>query len=516
MAIKVSGTEVISDSRALNNIASVDATTAASINAAGVGGGATHEATASGALANGDLVIVNSDGTVSVVEETTISESLGSATVFETGASRYFSSAYDSNSDKVVIVYQDENNSDYGTAVVGTISGTSISFGTPVVFNSGFLASNSTVFDSSNNKIVIAYQDSSSSDYGQAIVGTVSGTSISFGSEVTFKASNSQDIYATFDSSNNKVVVVYSDAGAYPNTVTYATVGTVSGTSISFGTHVSYSGTGVYGSSVTFDPSNSKVIATYVDDTGDRLVYAKVGTVSGTSISFGSATQAFGSLGARRVSIGFDSNANKAVLLVRSYFDNSGYAAVGTVSGTSISFGTAVQFGTGLLVDERPPAITFDTASSKIIIAYGDDGNSKKGTYVTGSVSGTSITFSSPVIYMNNRTETPTVIADNNGKAVLVAQDFGSSERGTARVLQIGYAQPNLTSGNYIGISDGAYSDTATATVQVAGAVDDAQTGLTVGQAYYVQTDGTLSTTPDDPSVFAGTALSSTELLVKV
>jgi hypothetical protein len=43
MAIQVSGTEVISNARALNNIASVDATTAASITAAGVGGaGSAH------------------------------------------------------------------------------------------------------------------------------------------------------------------------------------------------------------------------------------------------------------------------------------------------------------------------------------------------------------------------------------------------------------------------------------------------------------------------------------------
>ena len=39
MAIQVSGTEVISNARALNNIASVDATTAAAISAGGVGGG---------------------------------------------------------------------------------------------------------------------------------------------------------------------------------------------------------------------------------------------------------------------------------------------------------------------------------------------------------------------------------------------------------------------------------------------------------------------------------------------
>ena len=43
MAIKISGTEVISNSRGLNNIASVDATTAASITAAGVGGSGTFE-----------------------------------------------------------------------------------------------------------------------------------------------------------------------------------------------------------------------------------------------------------------------------------------------------------------------------------------------------------------------------------------------------------------------------------------------------------------------------------------
>ena len=43
MAIQVSGTEVISNSRGLNNIATVDATTAASITAAGVGGGSLAE-----------------------------------------------------------------------------------------------------------------------------------------------------------------------------------------------------------------------------------------------------------------------------------------------------------------------------------------------------------------------------------------------------------------------------------------------------------------------------------------
>ena len=67
MAIQVSGTTVIDDSRNLTNIASVDATTVTAIGAAGVGGGGTHDFVASGAIANGDVVVLNSDGTVSVV-----------------------------------------------------------------------------------------------------------------------------------------------------------------------------------------------------------------------------------------------------------------------------------------------------------------------------------------------------------------------------------------------------------------------------------------------------------------
>ena len=60
------------------------------------------------------------------------------------------------------------DNSDYGTAVVGTVSGTSISFGTPVVFESADISGISATFDSSNGKVVIAYMDSGNSDYGRS------------------------------------------------------------------------------------------------------------------------------------------------------------------------------------------------------------------------------------------------------------------------------------------------------------------------------------------------------------
>ncbi len=81
-----------------------------------------------------------------------------------------------------------------------------------------------------------------------------------------------------------------------------------------------------------------------------------------------------------------------------------------------------------------------------------------------------------------------------------------------ASTTTISSLSTTLTSENFIGISNGAYSDGQTATIQVTGSVDDAQSGLTAGQAYYVQDDGTLG---ESGSVFAGTAVSASKIIVK-
>ena len=98
-------------------------------------------------------------------------------------------------------------------AIVGTVSGTSISFGSEVQFNPAITYQNSLAFDSTNGKIVLAYRDYGNTDQvnaGTAIVGTVSGTSISFGSAIVFNdASQTTNISGIYDSTNDKVVIAY-------------------------------------------------------------------------------------------------------------------------------------------------------------------------------------------------------------------------------------------------------------------------------------------------------------------
>ena len=168
---------------------------------------------ASGTIPNGATVVINTDGTVGIVTQTgSATPSAGTPVVFESANTSYSSAAYDSNSGKVVIAYRDSANSEYGTAIVGTVSGTSISFGTAVVFESASITFPHIAFDSSNNKVVTSCIDGGNSSKGTASVGTVSGTSISFGTPVVFGPANTQQPTSTYDSTSNKVIFAYRDA----------------------------------------------------------------------------------------------------------------------------------------------------------------------------------------------------------------------------------------------------------------------------------------------------------------
>ena len=94
---------------------------------------------------------------------------------------------------------------------------------------------------------------------------------------------------------------------------------------------------------------------------------------------------------------------------------------------------------------------------------------------------------------------------DSNANKVVIAyaNDTDSSDRGEAIVTNIdSISRAEVASGQ-------------AASMDIIGSVSDNQIGLTAGQQYFVQTDGTIGTTAGDPSVLAGTAISATELVVK-
>ena len=469
------------------------------------------DAVASGVLPNGKPVVVNADGTVSVVAEDSATQNLSSQQDFSANRVRDpIGVSYDTSSQKVVVAYK-LNSDTYGYAVVGTVSGTSISFGTPVVFNSANTRHITTTYDANAQRHVIAYRNEGNSSRGTAIVGTVSGTSISFGTPVVFDSAGYSDWYAiTYDSNAQKVVVAYRDAGGTNRG--YAYVGTVSGTSISFGSVGTYTTNSTLYMSATFDSSSNKVVIAYTDNGNSQKGTAVVGTVSGTSISFGTPVVFEEGLTVDIAST-FDSTLNKIVIAYKDEGNsNRGTAIVGTVSGTAISFGSSSVFATGNTTEVN---IGYDPVGQKAIITYTNDTLSNIGSLVPTTISGTSLTFETTVTFDSGSVGGSGIAFDSTTNQSVIAYVKEDTNKGATKLFRNAYSLTNLTSENYIGLASNGYPDTTTATIDVQGAINDRQSGLTAGQSYYVQTDGILSTTPADPSVFAGTAVAATKLIVK-
>jgi len=452
--------------------------------------------TASGTLANGDVVALNSDGTVSVVTGAT--EETGTAVVFESADSAYISAASIGN-DKIVIGYRDVGNSSYGTAVVGTASGTSLSFGTPVVFESANTEYTS-VASIDNDKVVIGYRDNGNSSYGTAVVGTVSGTTISFGTPVVFESAQS-DFISVASIGNDKVVIGYEDYGN--SQYGTAVVGTASGTTISFGTPVVFESAASPSVSVA-SIDNDKVVIGYRDGGNSYYGTSVVGTVSGTTISFG--TPVVFASGGNTTYISVASIGNDKVVIGYEDYGNSQYgtAVVGTASGTTISFGTPVVFESAVSREISVASIGNDQA----FIGYRDNGNSSYGTAIVGTASGTTISFGTPVVFESAGILYTSVASIGIGKVVIGYRDGGNSNYGTAIVRQL---ESLINGDDWIGISESSVTD-ASATIATLGAVVSNQTGLTIDADYYVATDGSLTTSSNSRPI--GRALSATELLI--
>ena len=488
--------------------------------AIGGGGGGTAEFTVSGSLSDGQTVILKSDGTVAGVTTTGFTESLGSETTVlssSTTGNIGGNILYDSTNNKIVIAFKDSGDSGKGKAFVGTVSGTSITFGSAVTFQNSAVNSVRIGGDGSG-KVVIVYQDPSTSpaDKISAIAGDISGDSINFGSKATvsenaFFGNDFPEV--AYDSNADKYVLVSKQKN---NNNIISRVLTVSGTTITYGSEVNVFNLGSMDEPrIQYDPVNQKVVIVSQRSGGSKAI---VGTVSGTSISFGSAVD-YESGQAYYPDITYDASAGAMLITFQDGDDSyKSKLIAGTVSGTSITFGSPVIYSSGTNYS-RANAVVYNAASETNSVFFQDYGSSgQPGKYLQATVSGTTVTINTAQTF-NSGSGGPSgfgIAYDSTNKVTVTAYvRTNNSNYGSAIVFRSVYVVKNLTSTNFLGFSDAAYTNGQSATIQMVGAVDDAQTGLTTATRLFVQNDGSLSTTADTPSVFAGTAISGTKIIVR-
>ena len=491
--------------------------------AIGGGGGGTAEFIASGSLSNGQTVILNSNGTVSAASTVVISDNVGTAVTFNAATTNHIDSVYDPDSKKVIIVYSDEGNSDKGTAIVGTVDADNetITFGSETIFNNASTNYCAVCYDTTNQTVFIGYAHGGDNQYGYATWGTISNNTVFFdySTATRFEQGETEDIKMVYDPANDRVYIFYRDQGDSwkPGR---AVVGTFNGNQLNYGSTETWQGSSYVNRIDATLIADGKVVVSYQHVDGSNYPgKAFVATYNGSNaIGPGSDVtwDSNGPIGFPRIArIG---TTEKFVIVWQDSTDsNKGKYIVGTYdsSGSSISFGTAGYFHSGGQTTRID--VAYDSNADKIVVAYSDDADNSYGKFVVGTLSGTTITFGSErSINGNSYSQMHRLAFDTDQKRMVVSfRNHSGSFNGTSAVIRNSYVDTNLTTTNFIGFSDAAYTNGQTATVQMVGSVDDAQSGLTTATKHFVQNDGSLGTTAATPSVFAGTAISSTKIIVR-
>ena len=377
----------------------------------GGGGAKINEAFQSFVVASGQTITA---GTFVNYLQGTLSLS-GSASLFNDGTTSKISTVALSI-DKIAVIYKDFGNSGRGTAIIGTINGSIITWGNEYIFDNTEIDDTS-VTSLGNNKIVVFYKAQSNSNRGTVIIGSVDGTVITWGSPSIVKtdATNYPSII-TLDS--DKVAVVYHSS------LGYGRIGTISGTNISWGTEAVYT----FGGSnynVVVSLTSSKIVVGYSDSGNSNKGTVVVGTISGTSISWGSKINYTPSFAFFTQIVSLDENK-----IMVAFQDGSGRAAIGTVDGTNVFFGSSYTFNPASTSEIYLEALTPDS----VVVIYTDGGNANYGTASLGKINGTIISWGSEIVYNSATTYNMKFTSLGVDKIAVFYQNGSNSNKGTVKI----------------------------------------------------------------------------------
>lgn len=462
----------------------------------------TVTAVASGALSDGTKVILNSDGTVSAVTATVATSitQTGSASSNQS-TTTLASGTYDPVANSVFVAWRGTNNYLYGIA--GSISGNTITFGTPVTIESNSISSSDqlgiwVVYCSVQQCHAILYAPISGVPYGAIATVTISGNTVTTRQTNYWFAYYASSSFAfTYDSTQGRLFMVYY-SGNDGNK--YGGVGSINNSNkyVSMGGWTSVDASGYNGyANACFEPVTGNVVIAY--PAASNWIYSRVITItSNTSYSMGSEVTVSNFPPNANIALGAYYTGGKIIIGLNSSSNLRVY--VGTISGSSISFGTSVASGlsaggsTGQYnVFSLPNTATFISTAQYIqqVVVSGS----------TPSFPNSPSYFGSP--YFQN------YYFNSSGQIIGTGVYSPSVNAWIGSVLS-----SNLTSTNFLGISNAAYTNGQTATIQTVGSTDDAQSGLTPGLKYYVTPTGALDSGAT-AQPYAGLALTATKLVIK-
>lgn len=490
--------------------------------------GGTVTATASGSITAGTAVIVNSDATVSA------GFGLGAVVGAESNPtsppSKSQISVASDPATGVSLMFAGPGNPLYVYAM--SVSGSTITWGTGVTIavNSGNLY----VTALGSNKFLLAYVDTATS-YGYVRVASVSGTTVTLGTATQVNSPNtipSNTISVAYNPSTGTCIVGYQNGNApyYP----YAAVVSISGTTASVGSPVLLEAIGSGGAiGFAYNTKVGKMFAVWGGQNSPQTLTGAPLTMSGTTVSVGTRTAYNLGWTATVYDMIYDSYADRLYFTFLYYNSSTGsqYQYLGTCTPTASTvtwpaspsttiMGGANQYYNGIANRVVAPGYCV-AGNTAYIMGTGSDSLSRYFIYnqitqVNGAtVVGTNVILNSTTPQTGSSFPQGSVGWDVLNSKFVHAFNTASGGAGVVGGLAFNPAFSSVNNFNFLGLSAASYTNGQTATVTIIGGVNTAVSGLTPGQTYYVQDDGTLGLSAGVNSVKAGLATSATKLLVK-
>ncbi len=476
---------------------------------------------ADGSITSGKPVALQTDGKVKQVSATANPASApgGSATDLTTtmnGGGKMPKIEFDPhNSNKCMAAFIDGNG--YQNLRIGTYSGTTVTWGTTVVVLSDYIGlAPSFCFDPVNeNEIVIIIKETGS-DY-RILPATISGTSITLGTKEQFESSTTITMTAGMiamdpaSSTRQGVVVFVKSTGDYCD-FAFTVSGTGGSASITKGTitprdtncdPMDYTSV-IFNSSGTFIANGKADASLYI--------FGYAGTLSTTTITAGTQVGGLGNYTQSNLIV--DPNAPTKVILGYYVSATSYKILVGTLSGTgnrTLTWATSDTTDVTTSEEYDSVSLAFNPANSgSFVMAYTNVSDSYYQKARLCSYSSTTVTVGSELDMSDVSSGSSWVAFDKtSGLFAQCYKDTNTNQQ--TEVIQGTDSSSNV--GDLIGIAAGAISGGATGTINTWGSRNEAQSSLTIGSDYYVQTDGTITTASGGTLI--GKAISATQINIK-
>jgi hypothetical protein len=524
--------------------------------------------TATGAVSAGELVVLNTNGTVSSVADSDSAISFGTAAALTSNQSNYKDAflVYDTTNNQPILVYLDDSSTTSDVyAVVGSVSGTSFTWGTPVsvAVSAKVGYGISACFDSSSNDLYVAYVDNTNSTL-YTVSASVSGSTITFSgasaSEIDITFPNASDswrvsnnAYETFhlvyDTTNDRVLII----GQYLNTSLsnyyYIVAAGVPGSPPTWGVGDSLDLIGLTGTRCSirrpaYNSDNNTWgillmggtstdvltgVEVYYDSVGAKAeLYGYTSNFTMSSVTVGSGSKSFTKV-ISPLNISYSPVIQKYVVHAPAYDSSNNYimfafpSSEGTKYPDSSGYTKTLEKFDGFTrVDATSTGVfdlAYDSAVDRFTMATIDSSGAAvsfkyTGTLPTNTTGTNSVTAASAVGYtaLTSPGDILNLVADpDNNKIIFHFSDNSLSSTSTyARVM----TPPTVTTtvGDWVGLAESAIADGDTGFVTVVGGINDQQSSLTPNSVYYLTTAGALTTSVTSYKI--GKALTATELLV--